>query len=115
MRTRITSSVHARWIVQIAIDACLIALAYLLAFTLRFDPSIPSRYSRLLALWIGFVVDGKLIVFASMGLYHKLWRFIDQQDFEAILRAVVIATFLIVGIFFLIRASVLSSGTCGVV
>jgi len=45
------------------------------------------------------VVAGKLIVFACLGLYHKLWRFIDQQDFEAIVRAVVIATLLMVGIF----------------
>src|SRR4051812_16696336 len=105
MRTRITSSVHARRIVQVTIDACLIALAYLLAFTLRFDPSIPSRYSRLLALSIGFVVAGKLIVFASLGLYHKLWRFIDQQDFEAIVGAGVGASFPMVGIFFLLPAS----------
>jgi FlaA1/EpsC-like NDP-sugar epimerase len=107
--------VHARRIVQIAIDACLIALAYLLAFTLRFDPSIPSRYSRLLVLSIGFVVAGKLIVFACLGLYHKLWRFIDQQDFEAIVRAVVIATFLMVGIFFLIPASVVPDPPRGVI
>src|SRR3954451_5359919 len=115
MRTRITSSVHARWIVQIAIDACLIALAYLLAFTLRFDPSIPTRYSRLLALSIGFVVAGKLIVFATFGLYHKLWRFIDQQDFESIVRAVVVATFLMVGAFFLIPASVVPDPPRGVI
>ena len=44
MRTRITSSVHARRIVQIAIDACLVALAYLLAFTLRFEGDIPQLY-----------------------------------------------------------------------
>jgi FlaA1/EpsC-like NDP-sugar epimerase len=115
MRKRITSSVHARRIVQVAIDACLIGLAYLLAFTLRFDPSIPSRYSRLLVLSVGFVIAGKLLVFASFGLYHKLWRFIDQQDFEAIVRAVVVASFLMVGIFFLIPASVVPDPPRGVI
>src|SRR5256885_1136164 len=115
MRKRITSSVHARRIVQVAIDACLIGLAYLLAFTLRFDPSIPSRYSRLFALSIGFVIAGKLLVFASFGLYHKLWRFIDQQDFEAIVRAVIVASFLMVGLFFLIPASVVPDPPRGVI
>src|SRR5256885_14726100 len=115
MRKRITSSVHARRIVQVAIDACLIGLAYLLAFTLRFDPSIPSRYSRLFALSIGFVIAGKLLVFASFGLYHKLWRFIDQQDFEAIVRAVVVASFLMVGVFFLIPSSVVPDPPRGVI
>src|SRR5204862_412410 len=90
-------------------------LAYMLAFTLRFDPSLPSRYSRLLALSIGFVIAGKLIVFASFGLYQKLWRFIDQQDFEAIVRAVVVASFLMVGIFFLIPASVVPDPPRGVI
>src|SRR4051794_39183724 len=101
--------------VQVTIDACLIALAYLLAFSLRFDPSLPSRYSRLLALSIGFVVAGKLLVFASFGLYHKLWRFIDQQDVESIVRAVVAASLLMVGVFFLIPASVVPDPPRGVI
>ena len=51
MRDRISSSVLARRLVQAGIDACLIALAWLLAFLLRFDPTIPDRYATLLA-WI---------------------------------------------------------------
>ncbi len=102
MRNRIASSVLARRLVQAATDACLIAIAYLLAFVLRFDPTIPHRYATLLAESIAFVVVGKLAVFALFGLYHKLWRFIDGKDFEAILRAVGVATFALVGVFFLI-------------
>ena len=45
-------------------------------------------------LWgtILFVVPGKLIVFALFRVYHKLWRFVDQKDFEAIFQAVAICT-----------------------
>ena len=46
MRTRITSSVSARRLGQVGVDACLIALAYYLAFVLRFDSGIPDRYQR---------------------------------------------------------------------
>ncbi|GAC1325566.1 MAG: nucleoside-diphosphate sugar epimerase/dehydratase [Thermoleophilaceae bacterium] len=102
VRARIASSVLARRVVQAATDACLIALAYLLAFLLRFDPGIPHRYVQLLLETIAFVVVGKLALFALFGLYHKLWRFIDQKDLQEIVRAVLAATFALVVVFFLI-------------
>src|SRR3989440_9870033 len=88
MRARLESSVALRRAAQASIDACLIAGAYALAYALRFD-SIPHRYQHLLAESIGFVGVGKLVIFGLFGLYHKLWRFIDQQDFEPIVKAVV--------------------------
>src|SRR5919112_3439030 len=105
MIKRALSSVLARRLAQAAVDACLIALAYLLAFVLRFDPAIPTRYDELLRDSIAFVVVGKLAIFAVAGLYHKLWRFVDARDFEAIVRAVVIASFALVGVFFLVPAA----------
>ena len=105
MIQRITSSVLARRLAQAAVDACLVALAYLLAFVLRFDPAIPVRYDELLRDTIAFVVIGKVAIFAVAGLYHKLWRFVDARDFEAIVRAVVIASFALVGVFFLVPAA----------
>src|SRR3954454_23598155 len=100
MKSRIASSVHVRRLAQAGIDACLVALAYFLAFKLRFDQATPERYEDLLVRSIGFVVAGKIAIFALFGLYHKLWRFIDQRDFEAIVRAVVVASFALVGVFF---------------
>src|SRR3954470_23654776 len=105
MLSRLSSSVMARRLLQAGLDACLIALAYLLAFVLRFDPRIPSGYEELLGESIAFVVVGKLFVFWGFGLYHKLWRFTDGKDFEAIIRAVVVASFAIVVAFFLIPTS----------
>ncbi len=102
MSTRITSSVAARRLGQVGVDACLVALAYYLAFVLRFDAGIPERYQELLAVTIGFVVVLKVALFAAFGLYSKLWRFVDQADFESIVKAVVVASFvLIAGLFLL--------------
>jgi FlaA1/EpsC-like NDP-sugar epimerase len=112
---RIASSVLVRRFVQTALDACLVALAYLLAFVLRFDRGIPDRYASLLVDSIAFVVVGKLIVFWGFGLYHKLWRFIDGKDFESIVRAVVVASVTLVGVFFLIPASVTQDPPRGVI
>jgi FlaA1/EpsC-like NDP-sugar epimerase len=105
MISRLASSVLARRLIQAAVDACLIALAYLLAFVLRFDRGIPARYDELLGDSIAFVVLGKVVVFWAFGLYHKLWRFIDGKDFEAIVRAVVVSSVSLVGVFFLIPTS----------
>src|SRR2546421_6573483 len=115
MVKRIASSVLARRLVQALIDACLVALAYLLAFLLRFDPSMPHRYAALLTESIAFVVIGKLLIFWLFGLYHKLWRFIDQQDFQTLLRAVVVASFALVGVFFLIPPRVAVDPPRGVI
>src|SRR3954454_14145610 len=105
MIDRLSASVVARRLAQALIDACLVALAYVLAFVLRFDPSIPERYSDLLTSSIWFVVAGKIVIFWGNGLYHKLWRFVDAKDFEAIVRSVVMASAALVAAFFLIPSS----------
>ena len=38
----LTSSVNARRLGQVGVDACLLALAYYLAYVLRFDEGIPT-------------------------------------------------------------------------
>ncbi len=104
MNARLRESVNLRRSVQLAIDACLLAGAYYLAFSLRFDSGIPQRYEDLLGDTIVFVILGKLVVFAAFGLYHKLWRFVDQRDFEAIIKAVVTSSVLLVVVLFLLSA-----------
>ena len=44
----------------------------------------------------------KLVVFAAFGLYSKLWRFVDQKDLEAIVKAVVVATVVLIAALFLL-------------
>ena len=91
----------ARRLGQVAIDVCLVGLAYYLAFVLRFDAGIPQRYEELLVDTIAFVIVVKLGLFAAFGLYSKLWRFVDQTDFESIVKAVVVSSFVLIGGLFL--------------
>ena len=88
----LTTSVNVRRLGQVGIDACLLALAYYLAYVLRFDSGIPHRYELLLSDTIVVTVAMKLAIFALFGLYSKLWRFVDQKDFETILKAVVVSS-----------------------
>jgi FlaA1/EpsC-like NDP-sugar epimerase len=100
MRT-FASSVNARRIGQVGVDAFLIALAYYLAYVLRFDDAIPLRYERLMEDTIVLIVVMKLVIFGLFGLYSKLWRFVDQRDFETILKAVVVSTVGLIVVLFL--------------
>ncbi len=98
----LVSSVKARRLGQVAVDACLIGLAYYLAYVLRFDSGVPHRYEELLTDTFVFVVVMKLAVFALFGLYSKLWRFVDQKDFESLVKAVVVSSFVLIVALFLL-------------
>jgi FlaA1/EpsC-like NDP-sugar epimerase len=99
------SSVNLRRLGQVGVDACLLALAYYLSYVLRFDSGIPARYQELLEQTIVFAVLMKLTVFALFGLYTKLWRFVDQRDFESVVKAVVVSSFVLIAALFLLSLS----------
>jgi FlaA1/EpsC-like NDP-sugar epimerase len=101
MRT-LSSSVTARRLGQLGVDAVLLAAAYALAYVLRFEEGIPARYEALLGDTIVLAVGIKLVIFALFGLYSKLWRFVDQRDFESIVKAVVVSTFVLIAVLFLL-------------
>jgi FlaA1/EpsC-like NDP-sugar epimerase len=96
------NSVNARRAGQATVDAALVALAYYLAYVLRFDSGVPARYEDLLAETIVLVVPMKLVLFALFGLYSKLWRFFDQKDFESIVKAVIASSVVLIAVTFLL-------------
>jgi FlaA1/EpsC-like NDP-sugar epimerase len=93
--------VYRHRLLQVAIDAVLVALAYLLAYLLRFDNGIPPRYEDLLRDTIVFVVIGKVVIFAAFGMYHKWWRYVGLRDLQTILKAAVVASLVMVGALFI--------------
>src|ERR1700743_103017 len=99
---RLNHPVYRNRVGQILADAALVALAYFLAFQLRFldDPhGWPHRYEVLFAQTVGLVILGKLVVFAAFGLYQKGWRYVSGRAFIQILRAVAVASALLVVLF----------------
>src|SRR5947209_2180705 len=95
MRRRIRSAafpLHRHSIPQIAVDGGLVALAYYLAFQLRFDNGLRPTYQRLYdRTWV-WVVVGTLVILALFRLYKRWWRYAGQRDYEAILRATITST-----------------------
>jgi len=89
---------------QLLVDGALVALAYWLAFTLRFDEgSVPERYERLLEATIVWAVAGSLAIFALLGLYQKWWRYLSVRDYEQVLKGAVVATLALVGAIVLVK------------
>ncbi len=109
MRRRLRSAafpVHRHALPQLLVDGILVALAYFLAFWLRFADGFKSsnaRYEQLLDATIIWVVAVTLIALAAFGQYQRLWKFVGQRDYEAVLKGVVVATVVIVGVIALVH------------
>jgi FlaA1/EpsC-like NDP-sugar epimerase len=102
MRRRLRSAtlpLHRHSFPQLVVDGLLVALAYYLAFQLRFDGG-PAKswhaYAVLRDRTIWWAVGVALVVFVLGGVYQRNWRYAGQRDLEAIVRAAVVATVLVV-------------------
>ena len=90
---------HRRSIPQLAVDGALVALAYYLAFQLRFDNGPSGHYAQLRERTIWWVLGGSLVVLVLSRVYQRRWRYSSQRDYEAVTRAIVaIVLFTVVGI-----------------
>lgn len=116
MRRRIRSAafpLHRHSLPQLAVDGAVVALAYWLAYRLRFDgpTAIPRHYEDLFQATLIPVVAGAVLVFAAFGLYAKWWRYVTQRDYTRIVQAVVIATLLVPGYIALTKPVTQASAT----
>ena len=69
-------------------DAGLVALAYFLAYQLRFDGEVPALYQDLFKRTISFVVLGSVFVFSLFGLYRHWMRYSSQREYMQVGQAV---------------------------
>lgn len=88
---------HRHSLIQLVIDGALVALAYVLAFQLRFDSGIPGRYETLRDETIYWVVPLCLAVFVAFGLYQRLWTYVGQRDYQALAQAIGVCAVLVLG------------------
>jgi FlaA1/EpsC-like NDP-sugar epimerase len=80
---------HRVW--QLLADGAIVALAWWLAFELRFDHGPPIYYRTLFERTLLLVVAIKLVVFILFGFYNRWWRYVSTRDMWAAARGVVVA------------------------
>jgi FlaA1/EpsC-like NDP-sugar epimerase len=90
---------HSIW--QVGVDAVLVAAAWWLAWSLRFEHR-PVYYDRYLD-WsiVALVVAIKLPVFALSGFYNRWWRYVSTRDMWVAFRGVVLASVAVFLVFML--------------
>jgi FlaA1/EpsC-like NDP-sugar epimerase len=93
---------HRIW--QIAADGVLVALAWYLAFQVRFDQGVPPRYDEFLGWNVFLVVIGvQLVTFVAFGLYEHWWRYVSIRDMWRAILAVTISSLAVVVVLYLWR------------
>ncbi len=80
---------------QALVDAGLVALAYWLAYQLRFDGEPPRRFERVFEDTVLIVVGVTMLVFVAARFYTKWWRFTSLRDLHAIVGACALAGLLV--------------------
>jgi FlaA1/EpsC-like NDP-sugar epimerase len=93
---------HRLW--QLLVDAALIAVAWKLAWTIRFDPvDVPVFYRDYLSWQTILVVIGlKSTVFVLFGFYNRWWRYVSTSDMWGAARGVVAASILVYSVFYFV-------------
>lgn len=86
---------HRVWILAIG-HAVIFAVAYWLAFALRFDFGIPKSIVAKLQISLPIIVLIKLVIFHLFKHYHGWWRYVTFADLLSLGRATVFALFAVV-------------------
>ena len=104
--SRLRSPSSRRRALQFAGDALLAALAYALAFNLRFldvAGGIPDRYETMLWGSVAFVALGQAVVFELLGQHQTWWRYFRLPDLWPLVRAALVAVALTVLVFAVVQ------------
>src|SRR5689334_23086856 len=87
-----TSRRRARAVLRVFLvfvhDVTAAAVAWVLAYWLRFNMEITPTYVDFMLETIFWVVPAQALVFWSFGLYRGIWRYASLQDLQRLLRAV---------------------------
>jgi FlaA1/EpsC-like NDP-sugar epimerase len=97
---------QGRRLLAIAHDAAAAAIAWLIAYALRFNLEIPDYYLANAWSSIVWVVPVQLAVFFGFGLYRGIWRYASLPDLQRIIGTVLVVAFAVAAIASMFRAGV---------
>jgi FlaA1/EpsC-like NDP-sugar epimerase len=82
----------------VATHAVLAAAAYVSAFLLRFDGSIPATYYDVMCITLPVSVGIKLLVLAAYDLHGGIWRYVSLSDALRLAKAVGVSSLVFVAV-----------------
>lgn len=85
-------------------DAVAAALAWYLAYQLRFNFEVPAEHLAVLKLCLPGVVLMQVIGFYLFGLYRGIWRFASVVDLQRIVMSVALTTIVVTAGLFMMRS-----------
>ncbi|MBN1614115.1 MAG: polysaccharide biosynthesis protein, partial [Deltaproteobacteria bacterium] len=80
----------------VSLDAVLVVAAYLAAYFLRFEGSIPDEHWQHVRDTLPFIVPLKIACFFFFGLYRGMWRYTSLLDLISVIRASIVSSTAIV-------------------
>ena len=84
-------------------DMAAAALAWMLAYWLRFNFDIPDQYFSGMVSALAWVVPLHAAVFVALGVHRGLWRYVSVKDLQRIVLAVALAAALVGGGVFMLQ------------
>jgi FlaA1/EpsC-like NDP-sugar epimerase len=97
---------NARTTLAILHDAVVAALAWYLAYLLRFNFELPPRYVQEMGQTLLWVVPLQLIIFWQFSLYRGIWRYASTTDLRRIFLAVMLSAISAPLMFWMLRMSI---------
>lgn len=86
--TRLSGSRHWRTWAVVVFDLCCVVTAWIGAYGLRFNLSIPGDFASVMLSALVLLVPVEAVIFNTMGLYRGIWVFASLPDLQRILKSV---------------------------
>lgn len=97
---------NPRTLMAAAHDVVAAALAWCVAFLLRFNFELPDDYASMMGRHLPWVVAVQAAVFWYFGLYRGIWRYASLSDLKRIVLAVLVAAAAVTTAQFMLRIGV---------
>lgn len=83
-------------------DIILVAISFFISYALRFSTFNLAEYERQILFSLPAIVATRITVFAVLGLYKGMWRFVGMRDLLVLIQAVTLSSALSVVLLFLL-------------
>ena len=100
------SFINSRTFFALMHDIAAVAAAWVIAYYLRFNFSLPHSHMQYMLETITWVVMLHAIVFVGFGLYRGTWRFASVPDLKRILMAVSLSAIMIAAMLFMLPINI---------